>query len=240
MSQQQLSPPGKPNKALMVVIALLTLIILVLLFKSPLPAPPAGPLPLPPQPDQAIGVVKQKSGKIISYKYNAHFDINSLQLQTKTDGLISVDFLPHTATKVMQTGAVGQMVKLEITSRPNDEQVGYRLVSIKNAATDSTFVMNELPPPPDVPGQLIENFNIANPVLVTDNYGGIVALRKGDLFFHFKPGLVDDIAGQIKASKLFGIQAVRRGDQLGFVNVKHDRVYIVLSLHINNKTFLVR
>lgn len=242
MDPQQLSPPPKYNKALIVVIAVLILVILVLLLKSPLPAPPPRPTAGHPERDRPPGPENQKikQGIVSGYKYNAHLDVNALELKTKTEGTITVEFPPHTAKMVMATGTIGQQVELAITSRPNDEQVGYRLMSIKNITSGKKFNTRDLPPPPDVPGQLIESFKLVSPIVITDSYGGIVALRKNDLFFHFKPGLVDDIAGLIKSTRQFGLQAVRRNDDLGFINVRHDKVYIVLSLNIDNKTFLVR
>ena len=240
--QRSSSSPPKYNKVLIVVIVVLVLIILLLLFKSPLPPPPG--LPPPPNPEREkglkVGKIKYQTGIVLAYQYNAHLDVNALQLKTADKGVLTVEFLPHTAQAVMQQGPVGAAVDLEITSRPNDEAVVYRLVSIKNRKNATKFIMQDLPPPPDVPGHSIENFNLEKPDVIIDNYGGIVALRKGDLFFHFKPGLVDDISGLIKSAHRFGIQAVRRDDDLGFINVKHDKVYIVLSLTIDNKTFLVR
>lgn len=240
---QSPSSPPKYNNVLIVVIVALVLIILLLLFKSPLPAPP-GPPPAPPPPGREQGTelskTKIQKGIILAYQCNAHYDVNALQLKTDDDGVIVVDFLPHTAQAVMQTAAVGNLVELEIGKRPDDEQVGYQLVSIRNIKSGAEFRGFNLPPPPDVPNHITENFNIENPSVMTDKYGGIVALKKNDLLFHFKPGLVDDIAGLIKSANKFGIQAVKRDDNLGFVNIQHDKVYIVLSLTIDNKTFLVR
>jgi hypothetical protein len=81
---------------------------------------------------------------------------------------------------------------------------------------------------------------VDNPQLLTDPYGGIDGIRKGNELFHFKPGLVDDIAGLMKSAKTITLSAVRRSEDFGFVNIDHDKVYIVLSLTIDHKTFLVR
>lgn len=241
--QRSSSSPLKYNKVLILVIVVLVIVILLLLFKSPLPAPPIPP-PGPPRVDREWvgkpGKMKNLKGTIQAYNSNPHLDVNSLQLKTTDGETTVVEFFPHTAQAVMQAAPIAAPVELAITTRPNDEAVVYRLVSIKNLNSGAEVVMRNLPPPPEVPGYNIENFNLKNPDVVTNNNGNIVALRKGDLFFHFKPRAVDDISGLIKSYHDFSLQAVRRGDHLGFVNIKHDKVYIVLSITINNNTFLVR
>ena len=236
------NPPVKYNKGLITVIILLLIIILLLLFKSPLPAPP-GPPPPPPlgrEPGPGGEKLKSEEGLVTAYKYNVHLDINSIQLKTPESGTITIDFRPHTAKTVMGIGGLGQMVTVKFVTHPDNESVGYILKVIKNVKTGISANMDDLPPPPDVAGQSTENFNLLNPMVITDTYGGIVALRKDNLLFHFKPGLVDDISALIKSSHQFTLQAVRRDDNLGFVNIKHDKIYIVLSITIDNKTFLVR
>jgi len=176
----------------------------------------------------------------MNYKYNPHLDVNALQVNTINAGTIIIDFRPHTAKAVMGIGGLGQSVTVDYSMHPDDEAVGYQLKRIENNATGKSLVLENLPPPPDVPDHAAQNFKVKNPQLITDQYGGIVALRKESLLFHFKPGLVDDIAPLIKESHSFGLMAVRRDDNLGFVNIHHDRVYIVISITLDNKTFLVR
>ncbi|EHQ27684.1 hypothetical protein [Mucilaginibacter paludis] len=235
---------AKQTRTLIAVIILLLLVIIWLWVKPPVPPLPAWrtPAPPPPQGPGMDGPQKQRtdSGVITAYRYNPHLDINAIQLKTKHAGTISIDFRPHTAKAVMSIGGLGQDVTVDYILHPNDEVVGYQLISIKNNRTGDSKVMEDLPPPPDVPSHITRNFRIDNPLLITDEYGGIVALRKDSLLFHFKPGLVDNIAPLIKDSHTFGLMAVRRDDDLGFVNVRHDKVYIVVSVTIDNKTFLVR
>ncbi|PLW89926.1 MAG: hypothetical protein C0154_09085 [Mucilaginibacter sp.] len=58
--------------------------------------------------------------------------------------------------------------------------------------------------------------------------------------FHFKPEQVEDIQGLIKNGHNFKLLAVKREDEQGFVNIHHDMVYIVISITIDNKTFMIR
>jgi len=233
-------PYNRQNYPLLVVIILLLLVIAWLLIKPPVPPPPPGPPP--PNGGKADGPEKLRtdSGIILGYKYNPHLDINAVRLKTRDAGVITIEFRPHTAKAVMGMGGVGQAVTVDFSLHPDDEVVGYQLKKIKNNKTGISRVMQDLPPPPDVPNHAAENFKLDNPLLITDQYGGIVALKKDSLLFHFKPGLVDDIAPLIKESHVFGLMAVKRDGNLGFVNVYHDMVYIVISVTINNKTFLVR
>lgn len=232
------------NRPLIAVIIVLLLVIAWLLITPPVPRPPALPQIGPPAPGrpQSDGLEKQRSvsGIITAYKYNPHFDINAIQLKTTGTGIITIDFRPHTAKAVMRIGGLGQSVTIGFTLHPNDEVVGYQLKQIKNNRTGISQVLQDLPPPPDIPNHAAENFRLDNPVLIMDQYGGIVGMRKDSLLFHFKPGLVDDIAPLIKESHKFGLTAVKRDSNLGFVNVQHDKVFIVISVTIDNKTFLVR
>ncbi|WP_412465963.1 hypothetical protein [Pedobacter sp. KLB.chiD] len=237
--------PDKPikiknNRPLLVVIILLLLVIIWLLIKPPVPLLPKPPLhhhePKIERPHQQRVI----TGTVIRYKNNPHLDINALELKTEKAGLITVDFRPHTAARVTKIGTLGGLVTVTYGLNPSDEVVGYQLTAIKNNRTGISQILDDLPPPPDVPNHQTEKFKLKEPVLITDHYGGVVALKKNDLLFHFKPGLVDDIAPLIKKSDTFYLVAVRRQDDQGFININHDKVYIVLSITIDNKTFLVR
>jgi len=203
------------------------------------PGPP-GP-PRPPGSADFPGKTKSIVGVVRGFKYNPHLDINSIQVKADRAGSLTIDFRPHTARTVMGLAAVNDTVEVTYASLPNDEVVGYEMVDIKNERTGKEVVLDELPPPPDVPpNHSAEYFTIRSPELITDQYGGIVAIRSGHLLFHFKPGLVDDILPMIKTAREIGLSAVWRDDHFGFVNVNGDKVYVVLSVTIDNKTFLVR
>lgn len=227
-------------RPLLVVIIILLLVIIWLLIKPPVPVLPKPPLHH--NGPKMEGPHKQRviTGTVTRYKNNPHLDINALELKTEKAGLITIDFRPHTAAWVTKIGAVGEQVTVTYGLNPSDEVVGYQLIAIKNNRRGISQTLDDLPPPPDVPDQRLEKFQLENPVLITDQYGGIVALRKNNLLFHFKPGLVDDIAYLIKESNTFNLEAVRRRDNQGFININHDKVYIVLRITIDNKTFLVR
>jgi len=211
-------------------------IILIRRPNPPVPPSDTGQ-PLPPPPDK----IKTRRGLVQEYHYNAHLDINAIQLKTASEGVITVDFRPHTAQTVLEYAPVGDSVEITTTSRPNDEYIDYQLHHILNLRTHRQVDLDSLPPPPDIPpGYAAENFTIPHPRLFTDPYGGIDAIQDGNLLFHFKPGLVDNISGLIKSADTITLSAVRRSDDFGFVNIHHDKVYIVLTLTIDNKTFLVR
>lgn len=239
-NEKEKSSHTKGNRPLLIVIILLLLVIIWLLIKPPVPPLPKAPLPnYRPRPE---GPQKERviEGVVIAYKNNPHLDMNALELKTKTSGIMAIEFRPHTAEAVKRIGAPGQSVTVTYGLHPNDEVVGYQLMAIENEKSGLKQVLKDLPPPPDVPNHQTENFKLDKPILITDQYGGVVALRKNNLLFHFKPGLVDDIAPLIKESTQFSLVAVRRPDDQGFINVYHDKVYIVLSITIDNKTFLVR
>ncbi|WP_378938077.1 hypothetical protein [Pedobacter sp. BG31] len=230
----------KNYRPLLVVIILLLLVIIWLLVKPPVPV-----IPQPPShhhEPKTEHATKQKviTGTVIRYKNNPHLDINALELKTEKAGLITIDFRPHTAAQVIKIGTIGEEIEATYALNPSDEVVGYQLLAIRNNRTGIGQVLDDLPPPPDVPNQQIAKFNLEKPAIITDQYGGIVALRKNNLLFHFKPGLVDDIAYLIKESNTFNLEAVRRQNDQGFININHDKVYIVLRITIDNKTFLVR
>lgn len=205
---------------------------------------PGGPPPLPPAgrgvaapPDK----VKTAAGSVQGFGSNPHQDVNAIVIQIARSGVLTIDFRPHTAQAVIAVAAPGDSVVVEYSTNPNDEVVGYRLRRIKNIRNGKEAVLDALPPPPDIPpNHSAEYFTIHQPNLVLDHYGGIVAIKSGQLLFHFKPGLVDDILPIIKTSEALGLTAVWRDDHFGFVNVNRDKVYIVLSVTIGNKTFLVR
>jgi hypothetical protein len=229
----------KQKRILIAVIVALAAVIAMLLLKPQLPHPPRPPRPpefLPPNQEK----LKTLQGTVVAFNYNLHRDINAIVIKTESAGTITADFLPHTASAVMKVAGIGQAISFVYAMRPNNESVGYQLQEITNDKTKQTARLNELPQPPSVPDHAAENFNLQNPTLLTDNYGGIVALKKDSLLFHFKPGLVDDIMPLIKANHNFGLMAVKRDDDFGFINVDHDKVYIVISITIDNKTFLVR
>jgi len=227
------------NILLIFLVLLLAVVGFLLLRRPSTPPPPpnADIRPVPGAPED----LKTRQGIVLGYKNNAHLDVNAIQLKTIKEGIITLDFRPHTARTVMDHAPVGDSVEIVTGSHPNDEYIIYQLHRIKNLRTREEADLDALPPPPDVPpNYTAENFTLDNSQLLTDPYGGIDGIRNGNLLFHFKPGLVDDIAGLIKSAKIITLSAVRRSEDFGFVNISHDKVYIVLSLTIDHKTFLVR
>jgi hypothetical protein len=227
------------NILLLAIILLLAVVGFLLLRHPPAPPPPpeAGFHPPPGAPEN----LKSRRGLVVGYRYNAHLDVNAIQLKSATEGLITVDFQPHTARTVMDYAPVGDSVEVVTGSRPNNEYIVYQLHRITNLHTNRETDLDALPPPPDVPpNYTAQDFTVDTPQLLTDPYGGIDAIRNGNMLFHFRPGLVDDIAGLIKSASTITLSAVRRSEDFGFVNINHDKVYIVLSVTIDHKTFLVR
>ena len=228
------------NWPLVVLIGLLLLAVVYLLLKpDPLPpVPPPGHRPAPPPHNLKSKTI---TGVVKEYLFNPHFDINAIRVNTASSGLITIDFRPHTAQAVEKVAPVNTNVEISYHLSPNDETVGYRLSTIRDLSTGELTDVDRLPPPPDLPpGYHAENFVLAQPQLVTDSYGGIVAIKDPPRLFHFKPGLVDDILPLIKSTDTIGLTAVRRDEQSGFINVNHEQVYIVLNVSIDHKTFLVR
>lgn len=227
------------NILLIIIIIMLAILGFILLRRPAAPpVPPDTAVHPPPIPPESI---KTRSGIVLGYKNNAHLDVDAIQLKTTQDGIITVDFRPHTAKAVMDHAPVGDSVRIFTSSKPNDEYIVYELHRIENLRTRQTADLDALPPPPDVPpNYTAENFTVDHPQLLTDPYGGIDAIREGNLLFHFKPGLVDDISGLIKSAQTITLSCVRRSEDFGFVNINHDKVYIVLSVTVDNKTFLVR
>jgi hypothetical protein len=233
------------NILLIVLILLLAVVGFLLLRRpaTPFPPPDAGIHPPPGAPENPGGPenLKTRQGLVVGYRNNAHLDVNAVELKTTKEGLITVDFRPHTARTVMDHAPIGDSVEIVTGSRPDDEYIVYQLHRIKNLRTHDEANLDALPPPPDVPpNYTAEDFTVDNPQLLTDPYGGIDGIRNSNLLFHFKPGLVDDIAGLIKSARTITLSAVRRSEDFGFVNINHDKVYIVLSVTIDHKTFLVR
>lgn len=227
------------NILLVLIILLLGAIGFILLRRPEAPPPPpdSGIRPAP----GGLETLKTRRGLVIDYRYNAHLDVNAIRLETPDEGILTIDFRPHTARTVMDHASIGDTVEVATGSRPNDENIVYQLHRIVNLRTHQQADLDALPPPPDIPPNYsAENFTLDKPELLTDPYGGIDALRNGAQLFHFKPGMVDDIAGLIKSAKTITVSAVRRSEDFGFVNINHDKVYIVLSLTIDHKTFLVR
>ncbi len=228
------------KNTLLIGIILLLAVVGYLLLRRP-PMPPTPPGTGIHQPPGAPENVKTRQGIVLGYRNNAHLDVNALQVKTAQEGDITVDFRPHTARTVMNNAPVGDSVEIVTSSKPDDEYIVYQLHRIKNLRTRQEANLDALPPPPDVPpNYTAENFTIDSPKVLTDPYGGIDGIREGNLLFHFKPGLVDDIAGLIKSATTITLSAVRRSEDFGFVNINRDMVYIVLSVTINHKTFLVR
>jgi hypothetical protein len=225
---------------LLIAIILLLAVVGFLLLRHPTTPPPppdAGIRPPPGAPEN----LKTRQGLVLGYQYNAHLDINAIQLKTLKEGVITIDFRPHTAKTVMDHAAIGDSIEVVTGSHPNDEYIVYQLHRLKNLRTRQEVDLDALPPPPDVPpNYTAEDFTLNNPQLLTDPYGGLDGIRNGNELFHFKPGLVDDIAGLIKSAKTITLSAVRRSEDFGFVNKNHDKVYIVLSVTADHKTFLVR
>jgi hypothetical protein len=227
------------NSLLIAIIVLLAFAGYLLLRRPPAaPPPPDAGITRPPGGPENL---KTRQGLVAGYRNNAHLDVNAIQIKTLKEGVITIDFRPHTAQTVMDHAPIGDSVEVVTGSHPNDENIVYQLHRIKNLRTHQEANLDALPPPPDVPpNYTAEDFTLNNPKLLTDPYGGIDGIRNGDQLFHFKPGLVDDIAGLIKSARIITLSAVRRSEDFGFVNINHDKVYIVLSLSIDHKTFLVR
>lgn len=242
--------PGRPMKSysaltiiLMVCIILLLSVIGFLLYKINLSGPPGPPLPGPPPlaagpPGDELKII---AGKIEGYTNNVHLDINGVKLQKDGDGILTFEFRPHTASAVLSAAKPGDEVEISYNTQPNDEAIVYQLHRIKNTRTGKNIDIDQLSPPPRIPeGQQSSLFQLQNPTIITDGYGGVAALQSPGKLFHFKPEQVEDIQSLIKTGHNFKLLAVKRGDDQGFVNIHHDQVYIVISITIDNKTFMIR
>ena len=90
-------------------------------------------------------------------------------------------------------------------------------------------------PPRDVKGPALpkhpkaENFTIHHPLFVQGPGGAIVGIKTEGRLFELKPEFTYEIDPLMKAGKELAVSAVG-----------HDSLYIVLSVTIDHKTFLVR
>lgn len=227
------------TRLLVTFIILLLCVIGYLLFRlnSQMPSPPPHKAPRPHKPRE----IKTIAGTVTGYACNVHLDINALTLKTASRGVLKFEFRPHTASAVSGAGPVGSEVQVDYAANPDDESITYRLARIKNPAAGKLVDVDDLPPPPRIPpGQQAQTYRVLSPVIITDGYGGIAGLQDKGKLFHFRPGQVEDIQPLIKNCRDFIIQAVKRGDDQGFVNINHDEVYIVISLTMDDKTFMIR
>lgn len=212
------------------------LVVIVLLISRTGPDKPSVAPPPPPQ-----GALKMVKGVVKGFGNNVHLDINSLQLDKSGEGKLLFEFRPHTAQAVWSVARPGDSVVLAYDTRPNDEAIVYQLHRIRNLRTQHEADLDRLPPPPRIPpGQRAQTFEVGPPQVITDSYGGVAALQSSGKLFHFKPEQVEDIQGLIKQGRHFTLMAVRRGDDQGFINIHHDQVYLVISITIDSKTFIIR
>jgi hypothetical protein len=170
------------KNVLLIVIILLLAVVSYLLLRRPAPPPPLPEAGIHPPRDNAENL-KTRQGIVVGYKDNAHLDVNAIQLKTLKEGVITVDFRPHTAHAVMDHAPVGDSVEVVTGSHPNDEFIVYQLHRIKNLRTREEADLDALPPPPDVPpNYTAEDFTLNNPQLLTDPYGGIDGIRPASNF----------------------------------------------------------
>lgn len=230
----------KPVVFLVILVVILLGVICYLLIKPHVP-PPFHHRPHSGAKDHRREQIKTAEGSVVGYIANTHLDVHAIRVETASDGLLAFDFRPHTAKAVMNAAAMHDKVRIIYTTEPNDEAIVYKLIEIQNLSTGQRINLRSLPPPPRVPpGVAPETFFIKDPVLVLDEYGGIAAIKSENRLFHFKPEHVDNILGLIKSSREVSLLAVLRDEQFGFVNIEQDKVYIVISITINHKTFLIR
>src|ERR1700761_3569386 len=106
------------NIFLISIIILLAAVGFLLLRRPPTPPPPpeAGMHPRPGAPEN----LKTRQGLVLGYQYNAHLDVNAIQLKTLKEGVITIDFRPHTAKTVMDHAAIGDSIEVVTGSHPND------------------------------------------------------------------------------------------------------------------------
>jgi hypothetical protein len=224
------------------IIALLSVIGL-LLYRLNLAALPGPPLPGPPLvgPPPVAADLRSVTGVVKGYVHNIHLDVNGVEIQKRGEGLLTFEFRPHTASAILAVAKAGSNVEIDYNTLPNDEAIVYQLHRIKNSDDGDMIDVDQLPPPPRIPpGVQAQTFIITNPQIITDNYGGVAALQAPGRLFHFKPEMVQDIQAMIKKGHNFGLLAVKRGDDQGFINIHHDQVFIVISITIDNKTFMIR
>ncbi|ASZ12113.1 hypothetical protein KTO58_14170 [Chitinophaga pendula] len=226
--------------ALVIVVGIL-LVVIGLLINRIGPLPPGPPAPLPEvEPPAHAGDLKKIRGTVTGYQHNQHLDINSVQIQKDGDGLLSFEFRPHTASLVLSIAQIGNEVEIGYNTRPNDEAIGYHLHTVRDIRSGKQVNVDQLPPPPRIPpGKLAQTFTVIKPEVIKDSYGGIDGLQSNGKLFHFKPEQVEDIQALIKNGHNFSLLAINRGDQ-GFINIHNDEVYLVISITIDNKTFMIR
>jgi hypothetical protein len=177
----------------------------------------------------------------LGFRPNRQLDIHAIEVKTAEKGMLTLDFRPQMAKTLMSVAGPGDPVEVGYAVNPADEGGGYRLYRVRNLRTGKEVALDKLPPPPDIPpDRNAEHFMIDLPTLVSDEYGEVVGIRSGSNVVHLKSALVDDILPQLKNAGQPGLSAVGRDDQLGLVNADHDKVYIVLSITIDDKTYLVR
>lgn len=226
---------------LIVCIIALLAVIGLLLNRMNTVAPQGPPLPGPPVEAPPPAELKTVRGIVKGYQHNVHLDINGIQLQKEGDGVLTFEFRPHTANAILSVAKTGDWVEIAYNTQPNDEEIVYRLHEIKQLHSGNRVNVDQLPPPPRIPpGQQAQLFQTQNPTVITDGYGGIAALQTTGKLFHFKPEQVEDIQSIIKNGHNFSLLAVKRSDDQGFINIHHDQVYIVISVTIDNKTFMIR
>lgn len=228
---------------LVAAIIMLLAVIGLLLSRINLTAPPGPALSDPPAVGPPLPAVdlRNVSGIVKGYVHNIHLDVNGVQIQKAGEGLLTFEFRPHTASAVLAVAKTGEKIEIGYNTRPNDEAIVYQLHKVKNLSDGISVDVDQLPPPPRIPqGQQAQLFNIRDPQVITDNYGGVAALQAQGKLFHFKPEMVQDIQALIKNGHSFSLLSVKRGDDQGFINIHHDDVYIVISITIDNKTFTIR
>lgn len=244
MADRPTRPFSTVTIVLIVCIIVLLLVIGVLVYQigrsGPPPPPPMdGP---PPRPLERPGrELKEVEGLVKDYIHNEHLDINGIRLEKAGEGMLTYEFHPHAARAVLSVAQPGKDVLITYDTRPNDEEIGNELHAIKDVRTGKSVNIDQLPPPPRV---LQEErplaFTLERPTVLTDSYGGVVALRSGGKLFHFRPEQVEDIQALVKKGRNVKLLSVQRNDDQGFVNAQHDQVYVVVSITIDDRTFRIR
>lgn len=182
-----------------------------------------------------------EQGVVLGFKSNSQLDIDALQLKTADAGELTIGFKPHAAAALMRVTAPGDTVEVGYHLQRDEGGISYRLRIVRNRRTGKEVAPDKLPAPPAIPpGRSAEYFLVRQPSFVLDEYGAVVGVRSGSKIFQLKPALVYGILPLLKNARQLGLSAVWRDDKFGFVNAEHDSVYIVLSITMDNKTFLVR
>lgn len=185
--------------------------------------------------------LKMEHGVVLGFKPNSQLDIDALLLKTADAGELTIGFKPHTAAALMRVTAPGDSVEVGYSLQLEEVGNSYRLRLVRNQRTGKEVAPDKLPAPSAVPpDRSAEYFLVRQPSFVLDEFGGVAGLWSGSKMFQLKPGLVYGILPLLKNAQQLGLSAVWRDDRFGFVNAVHDSVYIVLSITMDNKTFLVR